>query len=192
MQKLICILCIVIFEVTCGSSPTSSVTRAVLVFTNWVPDTNVSNGPEPGYKPVFTGLTVLSAYADVDQAGLSWVINVTFTSSDLFSKLTRDHVAACPGDPTTDPSANCAQRHLAIWLNLTQTDIDNWGDPTYAAKVSQPYDLRCVAHITETAVCPKFVTNPVTLEKIDGGQFAITGKFTKQSAKDLADAINSA
>ncbi|HYM97242.1 MAG TPA: hypothetical protein VET26_08075, partial [Candidatus Sulfotelmatobacter sp.] len=28
-----------------------------LVYTKWVPDSKVTNGPEPGYKPAFVGLT---------------------------------------------------------------------------------------------------------------------------------------
>src|SRR6266567_9229075 len=73
-----------------------------LVYTKGVPDAKVTGGPEPGYKPAFAGLTgddIQSATAVIDQNGIGWVVNVVFTSSgaDLFSRLTRDNVAACPG-----------------------------------------------------------------------------------------------
>ncbi len=97
-----------------------------------------------------------------------------------------------PGRPTTTASANCAQRHLGIWIDLTQTDIDNWDDPAYAANVSRPYDLGGVANLSTTTVCPKFVTDPVTLQEIDSGYAVIAGSFPQQSANDLAIAINQA
>ena len=175
------------------ASPTPPV-AALLVFTNWIADAKAANGPEPGYKPAFSGLTghdVQTAVAVVDLAG-AWVIDVSFTSrgAGLLAKLTRDNISACPGDLTTNPSGNCAQRHLTIWLDLTQTDIDNWDDPIYVAKISQPFDFGCLSGVTATTVCPKFVSNPVTLQEIDGGHAAINLGFTEQSAKYLATAIN--
>src|SRR5437868_8831354 len=120
-----------------------------LVYTKWVADAKATGGPQPGYKPAFTGLTgddIQSASAVIDQNGVGWVVNVVFTShgADTFSRLTRDNVAACPGDPNTTPSANCAGRHLTIWLDITQSDIDQWEDPLHAAKVSQTYDTGCL------------------------------------------------
>src|SRR6266567_156038 len=110
-----------------------------------VNDDKVTNGPEPGYKPALTGLTgddISSATATIDPTGTSWVVNITFTSSGAskFDQLTRDNVAACPGDTATSQTANCPQRHLAIWLDLTQKDLDSWEDSSYVAKVSSPYD----------------------------------------------------
>src|SRR5438128_6392898 len=107
-----------------------------LVYTKWVADSKVTNGPEPGYKPAFVGLTgddIQSANASLDQNGTQWTVNITFTSqgASTFSNLTRANVAACPGNSDTDPSAQCPQRFLAIWLNLTQQDIDNWENPEY-------------------------------------------------------------
>jgi preprotein translocase subunit SecD len=167
-----------------------------LVYTKWVPDSKVTNGPEPGYKPEFTGLTgddISSANSSIDQNGVSWVVNVSFTSAGgtKFGNLTRDNVAACPGDPNTTPTANCPQRHLTIWLDLNQKDIDNWEDPAYVAKVSSNYDPGCLAAQTATTVCGKFLTDPITLQEIDGGQATISGSFTQQSANDLATGINS-
>jgi preprotein translocase subunit SecD len=167
-----------------------------LVYTKWVPDAKVTGGPEPGYKPAFTGLTgddIASASASIDQQGLAWVVNVNFTShgGDLFAKLTRDNVAACPGDASTTVSATCPARHLAIWLDLTQKDIDNWEDPAYVGKVSQPYDTGCLAQATPTTICPKFLVDPVTIQEIDGGAATISGSFTQTSAQDLSTGINS-
>ena len=167
-----------------------------LVYTKWVPDDKVTAGPEPGYKPQLTGLTgddISTASASIDQTGTSWVVNVTFTSrgGDRFDTLTRENVAACPGDPTTTQSANCAQRHLTIWLDLTQNDINHWEDAAYVGKVSQPYDPSCLATQAEGTVCGKFLTDPITLQEISGGQAQISGNFTQKSAQDLATGINS-
>lgn len=162
-----------------------------LVYTKWVPDSKVTSGPQPGYKPAFTGLTgddIQSATAAIDQNGVAWVVNISFTSrgGGLFDTLTRDNVAACPGAGT-----DCPQRHLAIWLDLTQTDIDHWEDPAYAGKLSQPSDSACLAAQTPDTVCGKFLTDPVTLQEISGGNATISGAFTQQSANDLATGINS-
>jgi preprotein translocase subunit SecD len=161
-----------------------------LVYTKWVPDAQVTNGPEPGYKPAFVGLTgddIQSATATIDQNGVSWVVNISFTSHGAvtFDNLTRDNVAACPGAGT-----DCPQRHLAIWLDLSQTDIDNWENPDYVSKVSQPYDTGCLAAQTPGTVCGKLLTDPTTLQEISGGQATISGNFTQQSATDLATGIN--
>jgi len=165
-----------------------------LVYTKWVADANVTNGPEPGYKPAFVGLTgddISSATAAIDQTGVSWVVNISFTSAgaNTFANLTRANVAACPGDPTTVATANCPERHLTIWLDLTQQDIDNWENATYVAKVTQPYDTGCLATASASTVCGKFLTDPITIQEIDGGQATISGTFTQQSAQDLATGI---
>jgi preprotein translocase subunit SecD len=202
VQRLLSVVCLAGLAVACQSSlatPTPTTSRShVLVFTKWVPDGHAGNGVEPGYKPAFTGLTshdIQKASASIDTMGTTWVVNVTFTprGADLFKQLTRNDVAACPpGDPNTLAGANCAQRHLGIWLDLTQKDIDSWDDPTYAAKVSQPFDLECLAGGAAATTCPKFVSNPVAFQEIYGGSAAIAGFSTEASAKSLADAINSA
>ena len=176
-------------------SPTSSVS-ALLVFTTWVPDSKVLNGPEPGYRPAFSGLTghdVQAAAPMLDGSGVTWMLKVTFTpsGSTLFAKLTHDNVNACTGDPNGGPSANCAQRHLGLWLDLTQQDIDTWENPTYAGKVSQPFDLPCLAQSSPATTCSKFVSDPVTLAEIDTGIAAIGCDCTQKAASDLAAAINS-
>jgi preprotein translocase subunit SecD len=167
-----------------------------LVYTKWVADSKVTNGPEPGYKPAFIGLTgddISIAVASIDTNGTGWVVNVNFTSAggSTFANLTRANVAACPGDPGTVPSANCAARHLAIWLDLTQADIDHWEDPAYVTRVASPYDTACLAAQTPATVCGKFLTDPITLQEIDGGAATISGSFNQQSANDLATGINS-
>jgi len=72
----------------------------------------VTNGPEPSYKPALSGLTghdVQAATPVIDATGTVWRLNVTFTpaGSKLFANLTRDNVAACPGD-ATGAGAGCA------------------------------------------------------------------------------------
>ena len=166
-----------------------------LVYTKWVKDDKVTGGEQPGYKPQLTGLTgddISNASATIDQTGTSWVVNITFTSrgADVFDRLTRENVAACPGDTATVQSANCPERKLAIWLNLTQNDIDHWEDASYAGKVSTNYNPGCLAAQAANTVCGKFLTNPITREEIPGGQAQISGAFTQQSALDLATGIN--
>ena len=208
MARLTRYVCVVALVVTaCQSSPASSANQAatppaakspgaLLVFTTWVPDAKVTIGPEPGYKPALSGLTghdIQSAVQIIDAAGTSWVVNITFTSrgTNLFAKLTHDNVAACPGDAATGAGSGCPQRHLAIWLDLTQADIDNWEDATYAATVSRPYDLGCLTGRSSTAVCPKLISDPITLQEIDGGHLTMDAGFNQQGATALANAINS-
>jgi len=162
-----------------------------LVYTKWVKDDKVQGGPQPGYKPALTGLTgddISSATSTIDSNGTSWVVNVQFTSTggSKFDALTRDAVAACSG-----AGNDCPQRHLTIWLDLTQKDIDNWEDSSYVAKLSTRYDPGCLAAQTPDTVCGKFLTDPTTVEEIAGGQAQISGAFTQQSATDLATGINS-
>jgi hypothetical protein len=176
-------------------SPTTSVS-ALLVFTTWTPDSKVTNGPEPGYKPGLSGLTghdVDAATPVIDPIGTVWMLNVTFTpaGSKLFAKLTHDNVAACPGD-ATGAGAGCAMRHLAIWLDLTPADIASWENAAYVANVSQPFDLACFAKATAATACPKLLSDPITLMEIDGATVAISCGCTQQGAGELAAAINSA
>ncbi|HEX7264163.1 MAG TPA: hypothetical protein VF383_08300 [Candidatus Dormibacteraeota bacterium] len=185
-------IAVALLVVACGSGSGVATppkpASALVVFTTWVTDARVTNGPEPGYKPGFTGLTghdIQSASPIIDSTGTVWFVNVSFTQrgSNLFAKLTRGSVAACLSD--------CAQRHLAIWLDLTQADIDNWGDPTYVAKVSHPYDLPCLLRASPKIVCAKFLSDPITLQEITGGSVPIGCACTQQAAKELANAINS-
>lgn len=176
-------------------SPTTTA-RALLVFTTWVPDNKVANGPEPGYKPALSGLTghdVQAATPVIDATGTVWMLNITFTpaGSTLFGKLTHDSVAACPGD-ASGSGYGCAMRHLAIWLELTQTDIDNWENAAYVARVSEPFDLACLRRTPSATSCPKFLSDPITLAEIHDGVVAISCGCTQHAASDLAAAINSA
>jgi preprotein translocase subunit SecD len=187
----------------CGSNakpvaaPTSaSASGALVVFTTWVADPKVTNGPEPGYRPALTGLTghdIQSAAPVIDATGSTWLINIAFTpqGANLFAKLTRANVSACPGDPISVAGANCPQRHLGIWLDLTQTDIDSWEDPIQAAKVSKPYDLACLMNLP-TTTCAKFLSDPITLQEITGRSAVIGCACTEQGVLELAAAVNSA
>src|SRR5256885_5022169 len=146
------VLVLVLLVIGCESSRTSTATSpaggkstasqsALLVFATWAPDSKVTNGPQPGYKPGLTGLTgddVQSASVLTDATGSTGLLSISFTTSGAtrFAQLTRDNVAACPGNPATTAGANCAPRHLGVWLDLTQSDIDRWEGPTYVGKVS--------------------------------------------------------
>ncbi|HEV3103672.1 MAG TPA: hypothetical protein VG426_15200 [Candidatus Dormibacteraeota bacterium] len=191
---------VAVLVVACGSGSAAGTPpkppSALVVFTTWVADANVTNGPEPGYKPAFTDLTghdIQRASPIIDSTGTAWFVDLSFTprGANLFAKLTRDNVAACAGDPNTSLTANCAGRHLTIWLDLTQADVDNWNDPAYVTKVSQPYDLPCLRRALPTTVCAKFLSDPITLQEITGGSATIGCACTQQGAEELAAAINS-
>ena len=176
-------------------APAGSKSRALLVFTTWAKDAAVTNGPQPGYRPALTGLTsreIASAAPIIDASGSTWLIAITFTPSGrrLFTNLTAGNVAACPGDAATTPSANCPERHLAVWLDLTQSDIDHWEDPSYVAKVARQFDLPCLTGAASIVECGKFVSDPITIEPITGAQAQIAGNFTQQTAQDFAAAIS--
>ena len=161
-----------------------------LVYTKWVKDPNPANtsGVHPGYKPQLVGLTgddISSASASLDQNGVAWVVNITFTSAGAshFDALTRDNVNACPGDPTTNPNASCPERFLTIWLDLTQQDIDNWDTPGVQAQLLQRYDNG-----------GKLLVDAITDTEISGGNAQISGGsagFSQSEANDLATGINS-
>lgn len=181
----------------CGSAstvPRPSGPHASLVYTTWTPDALVTNGPEPGYRPVLSGLTsddIASATVAIDPSGTTWVIYITFNIAgrDLLAKLTRANLSACPGDPSTSSAANCAQRHLTLWLGLSQADIDQWENSTFVGTITQPYNIACLAQATATTPCPKFISDPITVTEIDGGLAAVAGFSTQQVAQDFANAI---
>ena len=150
---------------------------AKLVTTTWVADQSVTGGAEPGFRPKISTLTgdmVKSASASTDQNGIQWVVNVSLDSrgQQIFSDLSTAAVAACQAD--------CPQRHIAEWLDLTPEDVANWQDPSVAGKVSGNVDTG-----------GKMLTNPYVQEAIPGGQVQISGSFTQASAKDLATLLNS-
>jgi preprotein translocase subunit SecD len=164
-----------------------------LVYTKWVKDAKSTTGPHPGYRPAFVGLTgddIASASASLDpQNSISWVVNISFTSNGAvaFDRLTAANVAACALNAL---GGACAERYLTIWLDLTQTDINNWDDPSYQAKLLVPYNAACLPSTTVT--CGKFLVDPVTNQEIAGGNAVISGgNFTQSSATDLATGINS-
>jgi preprotein translocase subunit SecD len=152
-----------------------------LVLTKWVPDPAAPPNlpsPEPGYKPQLTGLTgemLSSASAGLDTSGTGqWVVNLQFNAqgADLFGTLSTAAANAC--SPNT-----CATNHLTWWLDLTQTDIDNWDNEAYLANLLKPVELG-----------GKFVTDPYTQSAINGGQAVISGGFTQATATQLAANLN--
>ena len=148
-----------------------------LVFTKWVADAAVKGGPAPGFKPAFINLggdQVTGASAATDTNG-QWIVNLNFNSqgADIFGRETQNAVNACPGD-----TAECAQRHIPAWLDLTQADIDNWA--AVADKVGQTSELG-----------GKLISNPRIISPIPGGQAQISGGFDINSAKTLATELNS-
>ena len=154
---------------------------AHLDFVKWVKDPNAPAGTNTsaGYKPQKTGLgsdQVTSASSSLDQNGLLYQVGLNFNSEGaaLFGKLTTDAVNACPGG-----GADCPERHIAIFEDLTDADLANWD--------------QAAPNLTVSPNIPggKLLTNPVILNPITGGQAQITGNFTQQTAGELAVQINS-
>jgi hypothetical protein len=169
-----------------ANSSSSAPLSKGLVYTKWVADPNVTSGMEVGYKPALTGLSgddVAAVTAAVDPGGNGWLVNITFTprGTTLFANLTRDNVAACPGDIATDTKAQCVGRYLTMWLGLTQADIDRWEDASYAANVAKPFGSG-----------GKFLLNAITIQEIDGGAAQINGNLDQKQAQDLVAAIKPA
>jgi hypothetical protein len=166
-----------------ANSSSSAPVGKGLVYTKWVADPNVTSGMEVGYKPALTGLSgddVASVTAAIDPGGTGWLVNITFSlrGANLFANLTRDNVAACPGDVATDTKAQCVGRYLTMWLGLTQADIDRWEDASYAANVARPFGSG-----------GKFLLNAITIQEIDGGAAQINGSLNQKQAQDLVAAI---
>jgi hypothetical protein len=187
------VLVIAAFVVFGASSTSTRQITTDLVYTTWVADAKALGGPEPGFKPALTSLTgahVTQVTTTKDTTGDSWDLEVILdsTGTQLMSNLTRDNVAACP-DTSSIP--DCAQRHLAMWIGLTQNDIDNWEDLGRANDVSRPVGAGCDAQTAAGASCAKLVIDALTTAQIDSGDIAISG-FTQKEAQDLVDAIEPA
>jgi preprotein translocase subunit SecD len=149
--------------------------RYQLVVTGWVPDSSVQGGPHPGYKPKILPITadmLTSASASLDQNGTGWVVNVTYNSqgASLLNTASQQQYNACS-------QQGCPQQFMAQWLDLKQSDIDNWA--TVADQYSRPYDQG-----------GKLVVDAVTQSVIPNGQMQISGNFNQSSASNLAVLLN--
>jgi preprotein translocase subunit SecD len=116
-----------------------------------------------------------SASAGLDpQTGTSWVVNFTFdsTGGGIFGALSTTAYNACTSTP-----GQCPESHITNWLDLTQSDIDNWN--TAALTAYRPFDSG-----------GKLLSDPYIQSPITGGTGTISGNFSQQSAKDLATSLN--
>jgi len=167
-------------EVQLANVPASKAQQVIgrtarLVATGWVPDSSVQGGPHPGYKPKILPITadmLTSANASLDQNGTGWVVNVTYNSqgASLLNTATQGQYNACSQQA-------CPQQFMAQWLDLKQSDIDNWAQ--VADQYSRPYDQG-----------GKLVVDAVTQSVIPNGQMQISGNFTQSSATNLAVLLN--
>ena len=153
--------------------------KAKLVITKWVPDSTITNGPFPGYKPQITKMTsdmLQSAQLGLNpQTSVGWVVNFQFNSegASIFNQLTTEASQAYTSNPGSAPS------HITNWLDLTQDDIANWN--TKANDLYKPADQG-----------GKLISDPVIANgAIPNGQGYIEGNFSQDTAKNLAILLNS-
>ena len=157
-----------------GRSPapggSGSAAPARLVVTTWTPDASVDDAPYPGYRPEVTPLTsdmITNAQAVRNPDG-DVAVQVRFDSqgSEIFRNVTAQAAAACPHQ-------DCPQRHVTMWLDLTQDDVNRWHE--------RAHDLyRPFSH------GGKLLTDPVVTSPISGGSAQIAGDFNQQQADELA------
>jgi preprotein translocase subunit SecD len=154
--------------------------RDQLVITTWVPDSSITGGPFPGYRPQMTQMTadmLQNASASLDpNGGTGWVVNFQFNGAGagIFSQLSTTAYSACGSGGT----GTCPQSRITNWLDLTPADIANWN--TTAARVYQPFDSG-----------GKLLSDPYIQQPITGGNGFIQGNFNQQSAQNLATSLNS-
>jgi preprotein translocase subunit SecD len=154
--------------------------RDQLVITTWAPDSSVTGGPFPGYRPRMTQMTadmLQSASASLDpNGGTAWVVNFQFNGAGagIFSQLSTTAYNACGAGQ----SGTCPQSRITNWLDLTPADIANWN--TSATQVYQPFDTG-----------GKLLSDPYIQQPITGGSGFIQGNFSQQSAQNLATSLNS-
>jgi protein-export membrane protein SecD len=154
-------------------------TKARLVLTTWVPDKSVTAGPYPGYKPEiqtdFKSSDLESATAALNSSGSGWEVNLQFNEAggNAFGRVSQAAYAAGQSQ-----GAAAAPAHVTFWLDLTQEDVDNWntvGDTVYGT-----YNQNQGGKLLTDA----FVQQP------SSSQTQITGNFTSESAKNLANLLN--
>ena len=154
--------------------------RDQLVITTWAPDSSITNGPFPGYKPQMTQMTadmLQSANAELDPSGgTAWVVAFQFNSAGagIFSQLSTTAYNACGSGGT----GSCPQSRITNWLDVTQDDINNWN--ARANDLYRPFDQG-----------GRLLSDPYIQQPITGGSGIISGNFSEQSAKDLATSLNS-
>jgi preprotein translocase subunit SecD len=154
--------------------------RDQLVITTWVPDSSITGGPFPGYRPQMTQMTadmLQNSSASLDpNGGTAWVVNFQFNGAGagIFSQLSTAAFNACGSGGT----GSCPQSRITNWLDLTPADIANWN--TTAPKIYQPFDTG-----------GKLLSDPYIQQPITGGNGFIQGNFSQQSAQNLATSLNS-
>ena len=148
---------------------------------------------------------------------LDWMLPGT-TGGDLLRQLRQDArtremrvviLSSLPTDGGRDIDVAFAYGVLA-WLEKWKTTPAVLAQrirealPTGAAQPSQQpagwrrpfaapngFDLKCLARPVVDSVCAKLISDPITLEEIDGGAAQIAGSFTQATATQLAEALNS-
>jgi preprotein translocase subunit SecD len=147
---------------------------ARLVVTTWTKDPSFIDAPYPGYRPQVTPLTsdMITNAQVVRNSDGDIVVQVKFDSrgTEIFRNLTAQAAAACP-------QSDCPQRHVTMWLDLTQDDVDHWNQRAH--NLYRPFYQG-----------GKLLTDPVVRAPITGGSAQIPGNFTEQQAEDLAHRLN--
>ncbi|MHB8572338.1 MAG: protein translocase subunit SecD [Candidatus Dormibacteria bacterium] len=138
---------------------------AKMEFFKWVPDSSITG---LGYRPQSFGLTgdlLQDATVGADNVG-NVAVDLTFNEqgANLFGTATQAAV-----------SKSGMENQIAIFLDLTPSDIANWADPTVRNRVMQPVNQG-----------GDLLTNPTIQAAILDGHAQITGgNLTAETARDL-------
>jgi preprotein translocase subunit SecD len=99
-------------------------------------------------------------------------VNLTYNSqgASILNNLSTKEYNACS-------QQGCPEQFMTQWLDLTQSDIDNWN--TVEPQVYKPHDQG-----------GKLLVDAVTQSVIPAGQMQITGNFSQDTAKNLAVLLN--
>ena len=147
---------------------------ARLVVTTWTQDPSASYPPYPGYRPAISPITsdMITNAQVVRNSNGDIVVQVKFDSrgTEIFRNLTAQAAAACP-------QQECPQRHLTMWLDLNQDDLDHWNQRAH--DIYRPLYRG-----------GKLLTDPAVTAPIPGGSAQIAGNFNQQQAEDLAHRLN--
>jgi preprotein translocase subunit SecD len=156
---------------------------AQLVVTTWTKDPTFNDWPYPGYRPAISPITsamVTGASVARNPAGEP-VVQVALDpqGAEIFRKLWVEAAAACP-------HSDCPQRHLTMWIDLTQDDVAHWDQRAH--QLYRPFYQGGKLLTDPLVLSPRSGTG--TTDGPTGPSIQIAGNFNQQQAEDLAHRLH--